>query len=117
MTVRSADERLADIREAAGAAAAIVDRGRQVYDADFLLRLAAEAIVGRVGDAARMLRQEHPDVVRAMPEVDWQGLIDARVIVDHVYHRVDHGLLWDAMVDELPALMRTIDRHRQQGGS
>jgi len=29
-----------------------------------------------------------------MPEVQWKAIIGARVMVDHVYHRLEHGRLW-----------------------
>jgi uncharacterized protein with HEPN domain len=57
-------QRLDDILEAAAVAA----RGRHVFDDDPVVRLAAEAAVTRIGEAARHL----PDEVTALaPDVPW----------------------------------------------
>ena len=44
-----------DLLEACDEAAEIVRRGRKRYDADRIHRLAAEAVIGRIGDASRKL--------------------------------------------------------------
>lgn len=53
---RPVDKLLADLLDAVGAAEELVGRGRAAYDTDRLLRLAGEAVVGRIGDAAGKLR-------------------------------------------------------------
>lgn len=50
-----------DLLEACDQAAEIVDRGRDRYDADEIHRLAAEAVLGRIGDAAKKLTAEFGD--------------------------------------------------------
>jgi len=84
---RPVDKLLADLLDAVGAAEELVGRGRAAYDTDRILRLAGEAVVGRIGDAAAKLRDLVSD---DLPEaVPWDDVIANRIIVDHVYHRVD----------------------------
>ena len=52
---RPVDKLLADLLDAVGAAEELVGRGRAAYDTDRILRLAGEAVVGRIGDAAAKL--------------------------------------------------------------
>jgi len=49
---------LDEIEDAAGAAAELVGRGREAWDEDRLLRLAGEAVIGRIADAANRLPDE-----------------------------------------------------------
>jgi uncharacterized protein with HEPN domain len=76
----------ARLLDAADAPAEIVARGKDARQADRLLRLAREAVIGRVGDAA----VKPPDEVRAaMPSVPWEGIRANRVLVAHIHHRID----------------------------
>ncbi len=99
---RPVDKLVADLVDAVRAAEELVERGRRAYDTDRILRLAGEAVVGRIGDAAAKLR----DVVgEDLPEeVPWDDVIANRIIVDHVYHRVDYQLLWNTLERDVPAL-------------
>lgn len=99
---RPVDKLLADLLDAVGAAEELVGRGRAAYDTDRMLRLAGEAVVGRIGDAAAKLRDLVSD---DLPEaVPWDDVIANRIIVDHVYHRVDYQLLWNTLERDVPAL-------------
>ena len=90
MSGRPVDEIVADLLDAVGAASELVERGRDAYDTDRLLRLAGEAVIGRIGDSAAKLRDQHGDDLPR--EVPWDDVIADRIIVDHVYHRVDYDL-------------------------
>ncbi len=66
---RGVDKTVADLLDAAAAAVEIVARGRDAWDEDRLLRLAGEAAIGRIGDAASKL----PDNVQAsIPSAPWE---------------------------------------------
>ena len=60
---RTAVKIIGDLLDAANAAAEIVARGKDAWDHDRLLRLADEAVISRIGDAAAKL----PDDVKAAP--------------------------------------------------
>ena len=41
-----------------------------------------------------------------IPEgVPWDDVIANRIIVDHVYHRVDYDLLWNTLERDVPRLV------------
>lgn len=98
---------LADIEEAAKAAGDIVSRGKATWDDDRLLRLAAEAVIGRIGDAVGRL----PDSVKeSIPEVPWEKIRDIRILVDHIYHRINYEGLWVTLRDDVPSLYEALRR-------
>ena len=64
---RPVDKLLDDILQAADVAAEIVRRGRERFESDPVAQFGAEAVVGRIGDAASKL----PAEVRAsMPDLN-----------------------------------------------
>ncbi|MFA5785741.1 MAG: HepT-like ribonuclease domain-containing protein [Actinomycetota bacterium] len=87
--------------EAADAAAELVARGKSAWKRDRLLRLAGEAIVGRVADAANRLPEE---VKETIPDVPWDDVRDIRIVVDHIYHRIDYEALWQTLRADVPHL-------------
>ena len=98
---------LDDIEDAAGAATELVRRGRAAWDGDRLLRLAGEAVIGRLADAANRLPDEVKD---AVPEIAWDDIRDIRILVDHIYHRVDYDALWQTLSTDVPDLLERL-RH------
>ena len=66
---RGVDDLLADLVEAADAAAELVGLGKKRWDTERPLRLAGEAVIGRLGDIATKLPDE---VIEATPEIPWQ---------------------------------------------
>ena len=106
---RPVDKLLDDILAAIAVGEEIVRRGRESFDRDGVLQYGAEAVIGHIGDAASKLP---PETRAAMPDVPWKAIVGARIMVDHVYHRLDHGRLWLTLVEDLPRLRRSIERHR-----
>jgi uncharacterized protein with HEPN domain len=94
-----------DLLEFCAQAARLVARGRDAYDSDEMLRLAAEALTHRVGEAAGRLSQsfqaEHAD----MP---WRAIRAMRYVVAHEYGRVDHAIVWNTLQHDLPRLASSI---------
>ena len=106
---RPLDAVLDDIEDAAGAAAELVGRGKGAWDEDRLLRLAGEAVIGRIADAANRLPGEVKD---AVPEIPWDDIRDIRILVDHIYHRVDYEALWETLSTDVPDLLELLRRWR-----
>lgn len=106
MSRRPIDKIVADLLDAVDAAAELVQRGRESYESDQMLRLAGEAIVGRIGDAAAKLRNQVGDDLPG--QVPWDDVIANRIIVDHGYHRVDYEILWNTLERDVPALGTTL---------
>lgn len=96
----SVDAVLASLLDACEAAAEIVAYGKESWNAERRNRLAGEAIVGRIGDSAAKLPLE----VRSAVEQPWDDIIGLRIVVDHVYHRVDYEELWNTLSRDVPEL-------------
>ena len=78
---RGVDDLLADLAEAADAAAELVGLGKERWDTERPLRLAGEAVVDRLGDIATKLPDE---VIKATPEIPWREVKGMRIIAVHV---------------------------------
>ncbi|MGI8576743.1 MAG: HepT-like ribonuclease domain-containing protein [Nocardioidaceae bacterium] len=72
----------------------LVARGRQAYDADEALRLAAEAVLHKIGEAVARLPDEFID---AHPDVLWRAMKAARNVVAHQYEQIDYNIIWNAL--------------------
>lgn len=102
---RSQNDVISDLLGACGEAAELVGRGRSSYDNDVLLRRAAEAIIGRIGDAAGRL---DPAFKAALADVPWKQIHDARIRVDHIYFRIEPRVLWTMLEESVPRLAATV---------
>jgi uncharacterized protein with HEPN domain len=74
---RGVEDLLADLAEVADAAAELVRLGKKRWDSERLLRLAGEAVIGRLGDIATKLPDE---VTKATPEIPWREVKGMRII-------------------------------------
>ena len=96
---------LQDLAEFIEMAEVVTSRTRAAYDADITFRLAGEAIVIRVGEAVSRL----PDNFREMhPEIPWRSIKGARNLTSHDYHRIDSGVIWQALSRDLPEIGRLL---------
>jgi uncharacterized protein with HEPN domain len=110
---RSAEDLLADLAEAVDAAAELVRFGKERWDAERPLRLAGEAVIGRLGDIAGKLPEE---VIKATPEIPWREVKGMRIIAAHAYHRIDYDEVWVTLRDDVPRLNEAVRRWRQSEG-
>jgi uncharacterized protein with HEPN domain len=108
---RDIDDLLADLAEAVESAAEIVGLGKERWDSDRLLRLAGEAVIGRLGDIATKLPDE---VTKATPEIPWREVKGMRIIAAHAYHRIDYAEVWVTLRDDVPKMAEAIKRWRQE---
>jgi len=111
---RSLDAVLADMEEAGGAGLELVGRGKAAWDRDRLLRLAGEALIGRIADFAGRLPDE---VKRAVGDVPWDDIRDIRILVDHIYHRIDYDALWKTLEEDVPVLLERLHEWTRAQGS
>jgi len=100
--VDPASDTLEDFLEFAAAGARLVERGREAYDADEMLRFAAESVLHKIGEAVARLDREAPDLIAAHPEVNWRDMKAIRNLVAHEYAAVDYGIIWNALAEHLP---------------
>jgi uncharacterized protein with HEPN domain len=86
-------------------AARLVARGRDWYDSDTddIPRLACEALIIKVGDAASRippkLRDQHP-------EIPWNVMSDMRNQLTHAYDATDYEIVWDTLEHDFPDVHR-----------
>ena len=106
---RGVDGLLADLAEAVDAAAELVNLGKERWDAERPLRLAGEAVIGRLGDVATKLPD---DVIKATPEIPWREVKGMRIIAAHAYHRIDYETVWVTLRDDVPRIGEAIRRWR-----
>ncbi len=90
---------LQDILDFANDAALLVSRGREAYDSDRMLALAAEAIVNRIGEASGRVS---PELVADHPEIPFRRAKGIRNFVSHRYDRVDPAVVWAALETDIP---------------
>src|ERR1700760_3400334 len=101
---------LAGLAEAGDAARELVGLGKDRWDSERPLRLAGEAVIGRLGDIAAKLPDE---VIEATPEIPWRQVRGMRIIAAHAYHRIDYNEVWVTLRDDVPRLAQAIERWRQ----
>jgi len=80
---------------------------RAEYDADEDLRLAVTHLVQMFGEAARHVSKAFKE---AHPSVPWADAIAMRHKVVHDYLHVDYGIVWDVAREEIPGLIRELER-------
>jgi uncharacterized protein with HEPN domain len=71
------------------------------------LRLAAEAILHKIGEAVARLPDEF---IVGYPDVAWRSMKATRNIIAHRYEQVDYDIIWNGLAHRLPA---EADRIRQ----
>jgi uncharacterized protein with HEPN domain len=104
--VRRATEKIIeDLLDACDAAAVLVAHGREAYDEDRMMRLAGEAIIGRIGDASAKLHERADDLPSTVP---WDDVIANRIVVDHAYHRIDDTAQWNTLERDVPILAEAV---------
>lgn len=102
-TVRAAQ----DFREFAAQSQRLVDRGQRAYDADEMLRLAADALVVKLGESVARMDEgfltDHADLplrlIKEMPR-----------LVVHEYDAIRPQLVWNALERELPPVDTALAR-------
>lgn len=101
------EQLLADLAEAADAAAELVSLGKERWDTERPLRLAGEAVVGRIGDIATKLPDE---LLAGTGELPWAQIKGMRIVVDHAYHGIDYERVWGTLRDDVPEMQRVVGR-------
>ena len=99
---------LEDIRDAAAFIVEVTaDRGLAQYSADRLLRHAVERNFEIIGEAVKRLAQHDPKTVAKIGS--YSQIIAFRNVLIHGYDLVDHALVWNAVEQQLPALLRDVE--------
>jgi uncharacterized protein with HEPN domain len=104
---RGLEDLLADLAGAVDAAAELVGLGKGRWEAERPLRLAGEAVVGRIGGIATKL-PEH--LMAGTSELAWAEINGMRTVVDQAYHGIDDKRVWRTLRDDVPELHRFVGR-------
>ncbi|SAK47086.1 hypothetical protein AWB75_01019 [Caballeronia catudaia] len=62
-----------------------------------------------VGEACRNIRRYFPTFAAQHPEVPFQSAYEMRNALTHGYHKIDLGILWVTIREDLPALGRQFE--------
>lgn len=77
-------------------------------------RRAMEREIEMIGEACRQIEDISPEFARRLeeqvPDVDWPGWRGLRNQVAHNVWRIDHAILWGAVVADGPALRSALER-------
>lgn len=93
---------LGDFLVFAESAARLVDRGKDAWDYDEFLRLAAESLLHRIGEAVARIDASDPEFLKAHAQVHWRPMKGMRNIVAHEYGAVDYEMVWRSLKEDLP---------------
>ena len=81
------------------------------FMADLKLRDAVAMSLLVIGETARRLSEE---TKKLAPDVPWSAIISLRHRIAHGYETVDHRLIWQITIQDLPGLRDDIGRLLKQ---
>jgi uncharacterized protein with HEPN domain len=76
--------------------------------------MAVDAIAKRLEETGEQAKLLAPEILLAMPEVDWRGLKGLRDFLAHNYPAVVIGLIESTLKDDLPVLVDAVERFLAQ---
>ena len=99
---------LNDLVQQAEFVAQLVARGRDAFDADMMLRFAAEDLLIRLGECVSRIDRDDPEFAAAHPELELRKLKNARNLVAHGYDLVDYAMIWDILSVHVPRMATAV---------
>jgi uncharacterized protein with HEPN domain len=88
------------------ATSAVSNRKRQDLETEAILAAALERFVEVIGEAASKVS---PSTRETTPQIPWREIIGMRNRLVHGYAAVDHDILWDVAVADLPDLIEHLE--------
>jgi len=101
---------LEDLLEHGEAAARLVARGKDAYDADEMLRYAAEDLLIRAGEAVNRVDKAGSGFIDDYPALELRKLKDTRNVIAHGYDIVDAEIVWTILAVHLPRVLLGVGR-------
>ncbi|MBI5323975.1 MAG: DUF86 domain-containing protein [Ignavibacteriae bacterium] len=84
----------------------INDRSRSDLDTDEMLILAILKLIEIIGEAASSVTN---DVKEKHPEIPWRQIISVRNRLIHGYFDINHDILWEIVIKDLPPLIKNLE--------
>jgi uncharacterized protein with HEPN domain len=78
---------------------------------------AVDAIAKRLEETGEQAKLLSPDMLLAIPDVDWRGLEALRDFLAHNYPAVVVGLIASTLDDDLPVLVEAVRRFLESDGT
>ena len=99
------------LNHAREAQALVVGRSRADLDTDRTLAMLLTHLMEIFGEASaripRDFRENHPGF-------DWQEAVDFRNVLIHQFDTISYDIIWEAVQDEMPALIRRLESIAQR---
>ncbi|PTM98517.1 HepT-like ribonuclease domain-containing protein [Mycoplana dimorpha] len=88
--------------------AALVDRTREDFGNDAILRLAVQRAIEIISEASRHIPDE---LLQRAPHIPWRSIRGMGNILRHEYHRIADDIIWHVAIDDLPRLKAVLSLH------
>ncbi|NQT35167.1 DUF86 domain-containing protein [bacterium] len=85
----------------------VENKDRFDYDTNRLLRRTLTYLILVIGEAASQLSRDFCD---RHPQIPWKAIIGMRHKIAHDYLSVDEDIVWKTVIEELPVLIKELDR-------
>ena len=90
------------------------DKTMEQLLADWLATAALERFLEIVGEGVKRLPME---LRSRHPSVPWKEIAGTRDHLSHGYDDVDHQVLWDAVQNDVPVLLATVEQMLKEPGT
>jgi len=91
----------------------VADKTFPAYQVDELLRSAVERQFEIIGEALHQLSRHDQELARRIP--DLPRIVAFRNRLIHGYSVTDHEVVWNTVIDDLPALRQRLDELLGEG--
>lgn len=109
--MRDDTERLRDILESIERIEKYANEGKSVFEQQELIQTWIIYHLQIIGEAARATSQ---DFKAQYPEIPWRDARDLRNLTVHEYFRVNLGIIWDIVENDIPSLKGQIEAILQE---
>ena len=89
------------MRKSLDKGSAIASLGRDRFDDDWIVQDAAITVLTQIGEEVKRLPKAFTS---ARPDIEWTKIAGMRDKLTHDYVDIDHELVWDALVQDIPTL-------------
>lgn len=92
---------------------ALIDRvTADMIEADFLEDEIAQTVVVKcienMGEASRLLRENHQSFIEQETSINWKGLIAMRNVLTHKYFFIDYELVWNTVQTDIRSIAEAL---------